>query len=162
MKLMTAVRPWTGRTILSALLTTFGIVFVVNGIFVYFAVTTWPGLSQTDAYEKGLRYNEVIKAAQRQRDLGWQSDVTFAANGQIHVRIDGPGDRMIVVARADLTLERPFGDVASRTVRLSQRQDGTLSAQTAPFIAGNWHATLTVVGAAGETYRMQHVVEILP
>ena len=63
MKLMAAERPWTGRTVLTALLITFGIVFAVNGVFVYFAVSTWPGLSQSDAYEKGLRYNEVIRAA---------------------------------------------------------------------------------------------------
>jgi nitrogen fixation protein FixH len=38
----------------------FLVVFIVNGIFVYMAVTTNHGVVTENAYEKGLRYDEVV------------------------------------------------------------------------------------------------------
>jgi nitrogen fixation protein FixH len=160
MKLMAAEHPWTGRTVLIALLVTFGIVFAVNGIFIYFAVTTWPGLSQSDAYEKGLRYNEVIRAAQLQKDLGWRSEVSIARTGEIHVQLVARDGRPADIAHAEVTIERPVGDVTSHTVDLSKDADGLLFAQTSPLSRGVWFATVTARGVGGAVYRMRHLVEI--
>lgn len=160
MKLMAAERPWTGRTVLTALLITFGIVFAVNGVFVYFAVSTWPGLSQSDAYEKGLRYNEVIRAAEVQKELGWRSDISVAPNGAIRVRITGRDGRTVDVGSAEVTIERPVGDAAARTIVLSKGADGAFSAQMTPLSKGIWYANVSVAGVGGAAYHMQHLIEI--
>jgi nitrogen fixation protein FixH len=160
MKLMTAGQPWTGRTVLIALLVTFGIIFAVNGTFVYFAVSTWPGLSQSDAYEKGLRYNEVIREAQIQKELGWRSDVSIARNGAIRVQLLDRDGRSVDVKDAEVTIERPLGDVAARTISLSKNADGAFSAQTTPLPSGIWYATVSAAGARGASYHMQHLIEI--
>jgi len=41
----------------------FLVLFIVDGIFVYLATSTHTGVVTENAYEKGLRYNEVIERA---------------------------------------------------------------------------------------------------
>ena len=47
---MPTERRITGRMVLVGLLTFFGVVFAVNGVFVYFALDSWPGLTTEAAY----------------------------------------------------------------------------------------------------------------
>jgi len=59
-----------GRHVLMALIGFFGVMFLVNGIFVYFAVATFSGGDTSDPYRKGLHYNETLQAADRQAERG--------------------------------------------------------------------------------------------
>ena len=47
-------RPLTGKTVLIGFLAFFGLIFAVNGAFVYFALDSWPGLRYDSAAEAGL------------------------------------------------------------------------------------------------------------
>lgn len=38
----------------------FAIVFVVNGIFVYYAISTNSGMVEENAYENGLNYDRIV------------------------------------------------------------------------------------------------------
>lgn len=49
----------------------FGVVLAVNLVFMFSAVHTFTGLSTEQAYEKGVKYNEEIRAARQQEALGW-------------------------------------------------------------------------------------------
>lgn len=159
---MTTDRPWTGRTILTALLITFGIVFAVNGVFVFFAVKTWPGFSENNAYEKGLRYNDVLNAARQQKELGWRTYFEATPDGGIQVGLIGPAHGLIDLARAEVVFERPLGDPATRIIKLSQAPDGAMRAQMTPLPAGIWHATVFTEEASGRSHHMQYVIEIRP
>jgi nitrogen fixation protein FixH len=91
--------PITGRHVLYAMLIFFGVIFVVNGVFIYLARSTFTGVSTEDAYHKGLAYNDVIRAAGSQHTLGWQAvDAGRRASGDVSgsrgsafARIDGAG-----------------------------------------------------------------------
>ncbi len=43
----------------------FLVVFVVNGIFVYLAVSTNHGVVTENAYEKGLQYDHIVEEVRR-------------------------------------------------------------------------------------------------
>ena len=49
----------------------FAVIIAVNGALVYWATSTWPGLSSSNHYEKGLAYNDVLEAERAQAALGW-------------------------------------------------------------------------------------------
>ena len=66
-----------GRHVLMALIAFFGIMLIANGIFVYFAVATFSGGDTSNAYRKGLNYNETLAAAERQAARGWQTQLAY-------------------------------------------------------------------------------------
>ena len=66
-----------GRHVLAALVAFFGMMFVANAIFVYFAVATFSGGDTSDPYRKGLHYNDTLEAAQRQEERGWHTEVAY-------------------------------------------------------------------------------------
>ena len=45
----------TGRHVIIILLSVFGVVFAVNGLFAYYAVSGFPGVETKDAYRGGWR-----------------------------------------------------------------------------------------------------------
>lgn len=59
----------------------FGVIFAVDATFVYLSKQTWRGVAVENAYEKGLRYNEVIAQYKRQDELGWKMAVSFRNSG---------------------------------------------------------------------------------
>ena len=69
----------TGRHVLIALVAFFGVMLIANGIFVYFAVATFSGGDTSNAYRKGLDYNETLAAAERQAERGWHSEIAYDA-----------------------------------------------------------------------------------
>jgi nitrogen fixation protein FixH len=69
-----------GRHVLLALVGFFGLVFVVNGIFVYYALSTFGGGETVDPYRKGLNYNETLAEAARQDQQGWTAQVIYGAD----------------------------------------------------------------------------------
>ena len=71
-----------GRHVLYALLGFFGVMFIVNGIFLYYAVGTFNGFETSDAYRKGLSYNKRIASDNAQISRGWKSVVQYMNDEQ--------------------------------------------------------------------------------
>jgi nitrogen fixation protein FixH len=71
-----------GRHVLFALLAFFGVMLIVNGIFLYYAVGTFNGFETADAYRKGLTYNERIASDTAQAAKGWKPVARYEAEGQ--------------------------------------------------------------------------------
>jgi nitrogen fixation protein FixH len=76
----TPANPLTGRTVLVVIVCFFVVVFAVNGVFLFLALSTNTGVVAVEPYRKGLKYNDRVAAEQRQRDLGWTSDILIAAD----------------------------------------------------------------------------------
>jgi nitrogen fixation protein FixH len=51
------------------------VVVVVNGFMVWLALSTFPGLTTTQSYDRGRAYNQVLAEAARQDALGWNARV---------------------------------------------------------------------------------------
>jgi nitrogen fixation protein FixH len=67
----------TGWHILTIFIVAFGIVFTVNGFFIYKAITTNSGEIH-HAYMEGLKFNETLETRAKQKNLGW--DMTLSMN----------------------------------------------------------------------------------
>lgn len=53
-------------------------VFVVNGVMIYEAISTFGGLETPDAYRKGLAYNQRIAEGVAQEQRGWHDTLAYA------------------------------------------------------------------------------------
>ena len=49
-------------------------------VFAYLAIATDRGVVTQNAYQKGLRYNEIIAAAQQEAQLPWQAEIIVEQN----------------------------------------------------------------------------------
>lgn len=85
------VRRLTGRGVLLWLVAFFGVVFAVNGAFIYFAVSTFPGLEVESSYKAGQEFEGEVLAGKAQADRDWAVDAAVRPVGddasvEIHFR----------------------------------------------------------------------------
>ncbi len=65
-------RELTGGKVLIWLVAFFGIVFIVNGIMVRAAISTFGGVETLSSYKAGLQFEQEVGAVERQDALHWQ------------------------------------------------------------------------------------------
>ena len=63
-----------GWHVLLIMLGFFGVMFAVNGVFLYHAITSFPGEDVKKSYVQGLNYNQTLSARASQADLGWRAE----------------------------------------------------------------------------------------
>ncbi len=55
----------------------FGVIFVVDGVFIVRAVATFPGEDVPNSYVQGIDFNQTIAQRAAQKQLGWTAEVGF-------------------------------------------------------------------------------------
>lgn len=63
-----------GHHFLIGLICFFGMIFLVNGVLAYFALTTFDGIENPQANRNGKNFKEIQQNAQAQVALGWQTE----------------------------------------------------------------------------------------
>ncbi|MEM7021899.1 MAG: FixH family protein [Pseudomonadota bacterium] len=143
----------------------FMIVLAVNGSMIFVAFTTFPGLETTNAYQRGLAYNQQIAAVDEQEALGWTVgfDVTQEEGRRVALRLDledrfGNFVRNAVVQGRFM---RPTHEGVDRTVTLDYQTGGRYEARVDLPLDGQWDLHLAV-DAAGQTYLISERVFLRP
>lgn len=109
-------RKLEGKHVLMMLIGFFSFMLIANGFFVYFALTSFSGLSTDDAYRKGLHYNDSLEALELQKARGWQ----------VALDIDAPGDRQFALS---LEIKDKNGDVLPLNVASAQLKRPAIKGQ---------------------------------
>lgn len=151
--------PITGRHVLIWMIAFFGVIFAVNGAFVFFALTSWPGLTTGRAYEEGLAYNETLAAAQTQSALGWQSRVSLGPTTPKGRVLDvwlRNADGLLSGATVTAHLRRPLSEGLDMTVALKPAGPGRYTGMVRLPALGRWRAEITAGEDGVGRYRMAH------
>lgn len=151
----------TGRHVLYVLIGFFGIIFAVNGVFVYFALSTHPGVETDNAYQKGVNYNAQIKEAVQERALGWHGRFEND-NGEISVRLTGAGGMPLQGVKVVLRCERPATSREDRHIVLTETDPGHYTAAAAKLAPGRWNLRADAVDAAGHHFRIDDEIMVEP
>ena len=120
----------------------FGVVLAVNAAMIWFAMSTWTGISTNRAYDKGITYTRNLEAAERQAALGWRATIEMAdgagLDGTLSVRLLDAQDRPLerVVVRADF--ERPTQQGHDFSLALDRTDAGIYSTPFAAPLPGLW------------------------
>lgn len=123
------------------------LVVAVNGVLIFAAVSTFPGITSAHAYEEGRAYNRILAEATRQQALGWQAAVQWAG-GRLSVTVTDR-DGLPVSGQLEGILERPL-EGTTHALALAAGTPGRWTASAAGLAAGQWEARLVLRGARAE------------
>src|SRR5262249_22023266 len=133
----------------------FGVVFAVNGFFVYKALSTAPGEESGASYEAGLRYNSILAAERTQNGLGWQHKIALD-DGALRISVQDASGRPVTRLALAAEIERPAGSTGARLI-FKEASDGIYRAPLS-VSAGTWIVSITAkrpgqAGAPESLYR---------
>ena len=66
------MRQLTGRMVLACLIAFFAVIFIVNGIMIRAAISTFGGVETASSYQAGLSFARDAEAARAQDARHWQ------------------------------------------------------------------------------------------
>jgi nitrogen fixation protein FixH len=141
-----------GWHILASLVGFFTLVFVANAIMIYLAVTTFGGLDTTDAYRKGLAYNDRVAAAAAQAKRGWRDALTYLpAPQRLRATLTDASGEGVAGLTITAQVLRPATSRFDQELVLAPTGPGTYEGGAADLDAGWWTVDLTARRtAAGE------------
>lgn len=135
--------PRRGRWIPWAFVGGMTVVVLVNLVLVYFAISTFTGVTVPRAYERGRGYDQVLAEAARQDALGWRTEVTLAGGAVTVSATDRDG--RAIAGRIEGVLLRPL-EGAELPLVFAPRGVGRWAAEALPPQRGQWEARLTLYG----------------
>ncbi len=145
----------TGWHVLLMLLAFFGVIFVVNGIFIYYSQVTWTGLMPGNGYEASLKYNREAAKARAILARGWQTKVLVPKDGRIAIELkDGRGEPVSGL-RAKGQALRAIGVKGDREITLRERGIGRYVLAGPGLAPGAWRIDVTFTRGAELQWRTQ-------
>ena len=137
------VKPITGRQVFWGVFAFFGVVFAMNGVFMYYAISTHTGLDTTNSYRRGLNYNERVRAEARQMRLGWKPTITLNEHAdKIALNLRSASDLPVPNLIVTGLLNRPATADFDRILKLQEVSPGRYEASFKALKPGNWIISL--------------------
>lgn len=152
------VRKITGWHVLAGFIVFFGIVFAVNGIMVWRALTTFDGVETAGAYQKGRAYNHLLDRMDEQRELGWSAELTTeslpgpAHRTRLGVSFADSEGRPLQDLEVEAIFWRPVAAGADREAKLDETGPGQYEATFDLAHPGNWIVRVAAIAPGGETF----------
>lgn len=122
----------------------FVVVAIFDGIFVYLATSTHTGVVTDHAYQRGLKYNQTVSAANRQQALGWQASLELQNQAQLVLKIADKDGQSINGATVQAQIQRPTQDGYDFETDLSNAGGGTYWAPVTFPLPGQWDVKVLV------------------
>lgn len=144
----------------------FGFMFVVNGIFLWAAITSFPGEDVKKSYLTGLDYNREIARRAMQAEQGWRAEIGLiegAAGGhELHTRLLQEDGTALPVFATTAMMRHPTDTALDRALELSAIGGGEYSAPLSDILPGIWSVVITAdVDPETEGHEFRAVREIL-
>lgn len=158
-----SIRKLTGWHVLAAFAGFFGIVFAVNGVFIYKALSTFDGVEVEGAYQKGRAYNHLLERMDEQRRLGWQATIATGAapaGTRLRVTFERADGSALTGLDVEGTFWRPVASGADRRLPLAETAPGTYETVFDLAHDGNWLVRIAATSAAGETFVQEERVVV--
>jgi nitrogen fixation protein FixH len=136
-------------------------VLIANGALVYFALSSWPGLAYDNAFERGRKYNQVLREEDRESKLGWRLEATYESRGEragtLTLRAADRDGRPLGDLGVAATLVRPLGGaLPDRALELRATAPGVYAAAIEVPVSGQWEVRVIAAGAAGDRAHETH------
>ncbi len=146
----TGGRVITGRHVLIGMIAFFGIIFAVNGVFLYTSLSTYSGVVSNEPYRKGLHYNDRIAADHAQHELGWTSDIVLSSTGDgLDIIINDRSGNPVGGLGFDGQLGRPATAAMDVDLEVKEMNPGRYHASFAKLESGAWQVDLAAKELTG-------------
>ena len=137
-----------GRHVLAILLSFFGVVFAMNGYFLFSALSTHTGVVAIEPYRKGLAYNARIAADERQTEIGWRDTLAVGRDGKIRVTLVDKSGAPVLGLVVTSVVGRPATARFDRAARLVEEAPGQYIANVSALADGSWLVSIEAGDAA--------------
>ena len=131
----------------------FLLVVAVNATLIVFAVQSFSGLTTSEPYTKGLRFNDQIREAQVYERLGWHVAARFrpleARRGVVEVRLTDRSGAPLADAEVNAEFSRPVEKDRDFALTLKSLGSGRYAADAEFPLAGVWDVKYRIERAAG-------------
>lgn len=145
-----------GRKVLMIFCAFFGVIFAMNGLFLYFAFSTFGGIDAAGAYRSNFLLTSQIAAAERQKNLGWTVDGSVTRNAagtaRIEVRAQDRDGKPVSIATLAVELQRPADRRRDRTASMRHAGHGRFEGVADKIDAGQWVMIITMQDQRGERF----------
>lgn len=118
----------------------FAVIAILDGVFVYMAVSTQTGLVTEQAYEKGLAFDDILATARSQPDI--QQDISYIG-GVLRWKMAEKEGRPITNAAVSAQIIRPVQDGHDFAITLEHKGKGVYEATPTLPLPGLWQAKLS-------------------
>jgi nitrogen fixation protein FixH len=139
-----AERPFTGRKFLAILVGAFVVVMAVNGLLVWYALTSWTGLVSDSAYQEGLGFDRILAESKAEAALGWKAAIAYDGSGRLTVRMVDSQARPLAGLRLAAQFLRPTSEGHDRDLPLTEVSPGSYAAVLRLPLPGQWDVRVTV------------------
>jgi len=157
----TQERRWTGWTVLLTLLGFFGVVFAINGIMIFAAVSTMRGLDTDSAYQAGRMFERDVAMAKAQDARQWQVDAKVAAapDGvrRLDVVVRDASGRPLGGLTLSAVFERPTDRRLDHAVAVAEGSPGSFHGN-AELSAGQWDLVIELSRQGEQMFRSRNRV----
>jgi nitrogen fixation protein FixH len=153
-------RPWTGWRVLLALLGFFGVVFAVNGVMIYEALSTLSGVDTDSAYQAGLMYEQSVAMAKAQDERHWRVDAKLTPSPvgeRLDVNARDAAGQPLGGIEASAIFERPTDRRLDRSVVLVEDVAGRFHG-SAEITAGQWDLVIELTHHGEQLFRSRNRV----
>ncbi len=134
-------RELTGRHVLLWLVGFFGFIFVVNGVMIHAATSTFGGVETKSSYKAGLMFQSELERAERQQALRWHVDGKLNRDRKgeavLDISVRDAQGRPVTGLTADATLSHPADERLDHVIHLSRIGAGEFRGETLGHV-GQW------------------------
>jgi len=123
----------------------FAVTIAVNGVMVWFAVSSFSGLYTARPRDIGLRYNAVIAEQKRRDALGWRVETAWdPASGGLQVHVFDAAGQPLAGARVSVALVRPVEQRPPLDVEMTAVDIGRFAGHVDLPERGSWDLDIVV------------------
>jgi nitrogen fixation protein FixH len=123
------------------------VVSAVNGLMIWYALSSWSGLVSDSAYQEGLGFDRVLAESRAEAALGWKATIAYDPRGHIAVQLADAKDQPLAGMALSLVLLRPTHEGFDRASPLREVAPGRYDATIRPPLPGQWDVRVTVKSA---------------
>lgn len=152
-------KPFTGWSMLAWIVGFFALIFAANGVLLYFAIGSFPGLEVESSYKVGQQYNDEIEAAAVQAALGWNVNVQATRTGDGARLTASFADKSRQPERGltvTVRLQHPSDARRDQTVSLAETQPGVYEADVASVSTGHWILVVDATNGGERVFRSRN------
>ncbi|MEM9669139.1 MAG: FixH family protein [Pseudomonadota bacterium] len=134
---------FTGWHALAWLMGFFALMFAVNGIFLYHAITSFPGEDIPKSYVQGISYNTVLDERAAQAKLGWTAELGVE-NEELIFRLFDKDESPIAWRKVGLKMRRLATTSSDTDLILLPGSPGEYRVDIDALATGEWEAVISV------------------
>lgn len=147
-----------GRHVLASLLGFFAVIMTANGIFLTYAIRSFPGQQVEKSYLQGLHFNEEIAAQRRQQELGWSAAVEArfeAGSATVEIALSDKEAAPLtnLVIRGEL--RRPASEREDRKLTFAASVSGLYRAEAMDLTPGAYDIFAVATSPAGDEFKIE-------